>query len=712
MIAVPAAASRPAPAFDSVLVANRGEIACRIIRTLRELGIRSIAVYSDADRDARHVALADLALRIGPASAAESYLSVAAVLDAARRGGAQAIHPGYGFLSENAELAAACADAGIVFVGPSERALEVMGDKIRAKAHVAARGVPVIRGAGEPGMTDAELEAAATEVGFPLIIKPSGGGGGKGMTVVTEPEALAEALAGARRVALKAFGDDTLLLERFIAAPRHIEVQVLADAYGTTVHLGERECSLQRRHQKIIEEAPSPLLDAATRAAIGEAACEVARSVDYAGAGTVEFLVSDAAPDEFFFMEMNTRLQVEHPVTELVTGVDLVEQQLRIAAGERLALPPITVTGHAIEARLYAEDPARGFLPATGTVLALHEPGGEGVRVDSALIEGLEVTADYDPMLAKIIAHGPDRATALARLDAALAETVVLGVPINRAFLRALLADDDVRAGRLDTALIERTPIETPAPDAAALAAAALLEHARRWRVAAEGGTAHASALWSAPSGFRLGEPRPARYVLTAGDGQTVAVLVSGSPEDAAVRVEGGGHPGTATDAGDGARAARLHHDATTLALALDGAVTSFRWARTGDAIWLSRTGADAGASVELRLRDRASLMAEHRASLTRDQGAASPEVRAAMPGAVVALGAATGDRVDAGQPLVTIEAMKMEHAMPAPVAGVVTIAIAIGEQVRQGQIVARIEIESDPAAHPAASAPHEGAPA
>ncbi|HEY5230484.1 MAG TPA: biotin carboxylase N-terminal domain-containing protein, partial [Galbitalea sp.] len=381
--------------LQSVLVANRGEIACRIIRTLRAMGIRSIAVYSDADAGARHVGLADVAVRIGPASAAQSYLNIEALIGAAAQTGATAIHPGYGFLSENAEFARACDAAGIVFVGPPIAAIELMGDKIRAKEHVVARGVPVIAGVGVAGMTDKDLIAAAKTIGYPLLIKPSAGGGGKGMTVVRDAAELPDALVSTRRVATAAFGDDTLLLERYVDRPRHIEVQVLADAHGTVLHLGERECSLQRRHQKIIEEAPSPLLTTQQRERMGAAACEIARSVDYRGAGTVEFLVSDAAPDDFFFMEMNTRLQVEHPVTELVTGIDLVEQQLRIAAGEPLLLTQddIVLTGHAIEARLYSEDPAHDFLPSTGTIGYLCEARGDGIRVDSSLVDGLVVSS-------------------------------------------------------------------------------------------------------------------------------------------------------------------------------------------------------------------------------------------------------------------------------------------------------------------------------
>uniref|UniRef100_UPI002457B532 acetyl-CoA carboxylase biotin carboxylase subunit n=1 Tax=Nocardia farcinica TaxID=37329 RepID=UPI002457B532 len=437
--------------FDTVLVANRGEIAVRVLRTLRALGIRSVAVYSDADAGARHVREADVAVRLGPAPARESYLDIDKVVQAARRTGAEAVHPGYGFLSENAAFAAALAEAGIVFLGPPARAIEIMGDKIAAKSTVSAFGVPVVPGIARPGLTDADLISAAAEIGYPVLVKPSAGGGGKGMRRVDDPADLPAALVSARREAGSAFGDDTLFLERFVTRPRHIEVQILADTHGTVVHLGERECSLQRRHQKVVEEAPSPLLDAGTRARIGAAACDTARSVDYVGAGTVEFIVSADRPDEFFFMEMNTRLQVEHPVTEMVTGIDLVQAQVRIAAGEPLGLSQeqIRLTGHAVEARVYAEDPGRGFLPTGGTVLDLVDPAGPGVRVDSGLRVGTVVGSDYDPMLSKVIAHGPDRAAALARLDRALSGTTVLGVTANIEFLRFLLADEDVRAGRL-----------------------------------------------------------------------------------------------------------------------------------------------------------------------------------------------------------------------------------------------------------------------
>ncbi len=421
-----------APLFDTVLVANRGEIARRVIRTLQRLDIRSVAVFSDADADAPHVREADLAVRIGPAAASASYLDIDAVVAAALSTGAQAVHPGYGFLSENPAFAAACEAAGTVFIGPSTRALDVMGDKIRAREHVAAHGVPIVPGFGAAGLTDREILASAEQAGFPLLIKPAAGGGGKGMQLVGSPAELPEALAAARRIARASFGDDTLLLERVIERPRHIEVQVLADAHGRIVHLGERECTLlQRRHQKVIEEAPSPIVDAVTRERLGSAACAAAASVDYRGAGTVEFLVAAARPDEFFFIEMNARLQVEHPVTELVTGIDLVEQQLRVAAGEPLGLTQddIRMTGHAVEARVYAESPERGFLPSTGEIMFWR--GSDTARVDSAVETGSVITADYDPMIAKVIAWGDDRESALEGLDAALVETVLLGVDSN-----------------------------------------------------------------------------------------------------------------------------------------------------------------------------------------------------------------------------------------------------------------------------------------
>ncbi len=659
------AAPEPVEGFDTVLVANRGEIARRVIRTLRRLGIRSVAVYSDADAEAPHVREADAAHRIGPAPAAQSYLNADAILDAAREAGAQAIHPGYGFLSENADFAAACAAAGIVFIGPDERALDVMGDKIRAKAHVSASGVPVVPGIDATGLSDESIADAAAEIGYPLLIKPSAGGGGKGMQVVRTASDLPEALATARRVASAAFGDDTLLLERLIERPRHIEVQVMADAHGRVIHLGERECTLQRRHQKVIEEAPSPVVDPVTRERLGAAACAAAASVDYRGAGTVEFLVAAARPDEFFFIEMNTRLQVEHPVTELVTGVDLVELQLRVAAGEALPLTQddVRLTGHAIEARVYAETPARGFLPAIGPVLSWMP--APGVRTDSAVESGSTVTSDYDPMIAKVIAWGADRSEALTRLDGALAETVVLGVDTNIAFLRVLLAVPEVASGDMDTGLIDRMPAFVGvAPGDAALRAAARLssnqiDDETSRNAAGLGGQvvsqrrspkSDPSALWRSGSGWRAGSAAvPLTYRFVTDDGVAVSTT---APALASITEEG-----------------------AVAAMDAEG----FVWVHAD------------GLSHRLRPLSRRAAMEARLAAREGEIGASDPQLRAPMPGAVVALHVADGATVSAGDRIVTIEAMKMEHPVIAPHDGVVALDVAVGDQVRRDQALAHV---------------------
>ncbi|MBW0020162.1 MAG: acetyl/propionyl/methylcrotonyl-CoA carboxylase subunit alpha [Mycobacterium sp.] len=651
--------------FDTVLVANRGEIAVRVIRTLRRLGIRSVAVYSDADVGARHVLEADMAVRLGPAAARDSYLNIDRVLDAAAATGAQAIHPGYGFLSENAHFAAACERAGVVFLGPPIRAIEVMGDKITAKNAVSAFDVPVVPGVAKPGLTDDDLVAAADEVGYPVLIKPSAGGGGKGMHLVGVPAQLRAALVTARREAASAFGDDTLFLERFVLRPRHIEVQVLADTQGNVVHLGERECSLQRRHQKVIEEAPSALLDASTRARIGEAACNTARSVAYVGAGTVEFIVSADRPDEFFFMEMNTRLQVEHPVTEAVTGLDLVEWQLRVAAGEKLsfAQDDIELNGHAIEARVYAEDPARGFLPTGGRVLQVVEPSGDGVRVDSSLLGGTVVGSDYDPMLSKVIAWGADREQALTRLDQALAHTAVLGVQTNVEFLRFLLADDRVRAGELDTALLEERLPEfapLPVPDDVLAAGALYVQGvlARRGR----------GDLWAEPSGWRVGGGvAPVRTALrTPLRSETVSVW--GLPEAALVQV------------GDGEiTSASAQLERTRMSVTLDGLRRDYRWAEAERELWIS----DERGTWHLREAE------EHK--IHRAAGERPAEVISPMPGSVIAVQVASGSEVSEGDVVVVVEAMKMEHALAAPISGQVEVLVSVGDQVKVEQVLARL---------------------
>lgn len=651
--------------FDTVLVANRGEIAVRVIRTLRAMGIRSVAVFSDADAGARHVAEADVAVRLGPAPARQSYLSIDALLSAAERTGAQAVHPGYGFLSENAAFAHALDAAGITFIGPPTAAIRTMGDKISAKATVSAAGVPVVPGISRPGLTDDDLIAAAPQIGFPVLVKPSAGGGGKGMRVVHEAGELPSALASARREASSAFGDDTLFLERFVLNPRHIEVQVLADTHGGVVHLGERECSLQRRHQKVMEEAPSPLLDAATRARIGAAACDTARSVAYTGAGTVEFIVSADRPDEFFFMEMNTRLQVEHPVTEMVTGLDLVELQVRIAAGEELPVgqDDIAMHGHAVEARIYAEDPARGFLPTGGTVLTLREPAGRGVRVDSGLAAGTVVGSDYDPMLAKVIAHAEDRTSALRSLDAALADTVVLGLTTNVDFLRFLVADPDVAAGRLDTGLLDRRlPDYAPTPPREDdLIAAAAYRWLTSW-------PAQPESPWAVPSGWRIAHRAPIPIRLRAGD-RTDHVWLTGVPEAATATVENGE-----------TRSLRALLDDSRLDVTIDGLRVEYLVADEGGSIWLATEG-------------RVSVVEEVREEPVRPDDAHSgdAELTSPMPGAVVAVGVEDGAPVTAGTVVVTVEAMKMEHALTAPVDGVAELLVGAGEQVKVGQVLARI---------------------
>ncbi len=471
---------RPTSPFSRILIANRGEIAVRIIRACRELGIETVAVYSEADRDALHVRLADKAVLLGPPPPGESYLQTEAIVQAALESGTLAVHPGYGFLAENADFAQAVAEAGLVFIGPPAEAIRAMGDKAAARTRMAQAGVPVVPGyQGDDGPT--AFRAAAERIGYPVLVKASAGGGGKGMRVVHRPEELDEAVAAARREAEHAFGDPRLILEKYIPRAHHVEFQVLADAHGQVVHLFERECSVQRRYQKIIEETPSPLLDDDLRHRMGQAAVAAARAVGYVNAGTVEFIV-DPETRAYYFLEMNTRLQVEHPITEMVIGLDLVQWQIRIAAGEPFPYhqQALTQHGHAIECRLYAEDPSSGFLPSTGDLLQVRFPQGPGIRVDSGVGPGDTVTHHYDPLLAKIIVHAEDRDAAIRRMDAALRQTVVHGVTTNAAFLRAVLAHPDFRAGKADTRWAERifgdwTPAEPPDPVLAALALSDIL---------------------------------------------------------------------------------------------------------------------------------------------------------------------------------------------------------------------------------------------
>ncbi|MCT2288371.1 ATP-binding protein [Corynebacterium sanguinis] len=646
--------------IDTVLVANRGEIACRIIRTLRAAGVRSVAVYSDADADARHVREADVAVPIGAAPARESYLVAEKILDAAARSGAQAIHPGYGFLSENAEFAKACEDAGIVFIGPPASAIEIMGDKISARAAVEKRGVPTVPGISRPGLSDAELLDAAPGIGFPVLIKPSAGGGGKGMHRVERIEEMAEALTRARREAKGAFGDDTLFVEHFVDTPRHIEVQILADTHGNVIHLAERECSLQRRHQKVIEEAPSPLLDAPTRARIGQAACDAARAVNYVGAGTVEFIVPAARPGDFYFMEMNTRLQVEHPVTEEITGLDLVALQLAVARGEALPLTQddVQLNGHAIEARIYAEDPANGFLPTGGVISRVIEPHGERVRVDSGVSDGAEVTSLYDPMLMKVIAHGADRAQAIERLDAALSNLVITGVGVNTDFNRYLLSIDEVRSGDLDTGLLDRVagayePSETPT-EVLGFAALELRSSTR---------LNERRAAWATADGWRLGASYPYKVRLADELGEHLVSVVEDPTE-----------PGVWVTEVEGREPERIaaRRDVHTSVEGSDVLVS------TPGGTWL------------LSKRDAV------RSAAQKEAGSGTTLV-SPMPGTVIVHSVAEGARVEPGDAVLAVEAMKMEHVLRAEVAGTVAFSCQVGEQVPGGQVLATITPDHDP---------------
>ncbi len=663
--------------FDKVLIANRGEIACRIIRTCRRLGIRTVAVYSEADARAQHVLLADEAWPIGGPRPQESYLRGDAILQVALRSGAQAIHPGYGFLSENADFAEAVAGAGLVFIGPDAASMRKMGSKAGAKDLMAAHGVPVV-----PGYTGADqdaqvLQSEADRIGYPLMIKAAHGGGGKGMRIVHAAADFAAALESCQRESRNAFGRDRVLLERYIATPRHIEFQVFADRAGNTIHLGERECSAQRRYQKVIEESPSPFMTPALRERMGAAAVQAAKAIDYLNAGTVEFIVG--AQGDFYFMEINTRLQVEHPVTELVTGLDLVEWQLRVAAGEALPLQQqdITQSGHAIEVRLYAEDPEKGFLPGSGKLERLILPSAqEGVRIDGGVVEGDTVTIFYDPMIAKLIVHGEDRGTALARLQEALAACEVVGPKSNVEFLEKLVRHPVVVEGRIDTGYLDKHLDEVlpmpQAPDIEAIAlacAACLLVDEAATRSAALASNDPYSP-WAIADGWRLGHAGSRKLCLGWRD---LRIEVSAQGSEGNYRIESEGRRAVVEDA-------RLEGD--WISLKLDGHSRRQR-CRADAARVFSHDG-------------------EQRFSLQRlpafrtdagDSAAGSDRVLAPMPGRIVLIRVSAGDTVVAGQELGVMEAMKMELALKAPSAGVVAeVRVATGDFVEGDAVLVLME--------------------
>jgi 3-methylcrotonyl-CoA carboxylase alpha subunit len=671
--------------LKSLLIANRGEIACRILRTARRLGLRTVAVYSDADRDALHVRLADEAVCIGPAAARESYLDGSRILAAARDTGCEAVHPGYGFLAENAAFARACLDAGIVFVGPPADAIDRMGSKSEARQLMAAARVPVLPGYDEPEQADATLVAAARTLGFPLLIKPTAGGGGKGMRIVRDAAQFAEALSGARREAAKAFSDDRVLLERFVEKGRHVEIQVFADSHGNVVHLFERDCSLQRRHQKVIEEAPAPGLSDATRTAMGAAAVAAAKAVNYCGAGTVEFLYDSG---RFYFLEMNTRLQVEHPVTELITGLDLVEWQLRVASGEKLPLEQkqVRVNGHAVEARLYAEDPERGFLPSTGRITRLRLPVAvDHVRIDAGVEEGDTVTMHYDPMLAKVIAWAPDRAAALERLQQALEATEVEGVRTNARFLWQILGAEPVRTGDVSTRLLESDARLGLGIGADEIADAWLLAASARLHALPgdDTGRAHdAASPWEAGTGFRMNSPAVIRVPLR-------------------LDLQAPGVPAALSDETVQAQWLSMARERGGVNVALHDRQHRVEVLSQSTAEWRGRIdGRPVGARITLE-RDRLIVRrncvrfdfvddtgAEHHVSAEHEG-----HFRAPMPGHVLDVRVAVGQTVAAGAVLMVLEAMKMEHSLTAPwPARVTALHVQAGQRVEEGTDLVQLE--------------------
>jgi 3-methylcrotonyl-CoA carboxylase alpha subunit len=666
--------------FTKILIANRGEIACRVIKTARRMGIATVAVYSEADANARHVRMADEAVLIGPAAARESYLRADKILEVARATGAQAVHPGYGFLSENADFADACAAAGIVFIGPPASAIRAMGSKSAAKALMDRAGVPLTPGYHGDRQDPIFLAGQAELIGYPVLIKASAGGGGKGMRRVDRHEDFAAALASCQREAINAFGDDHVLVEKYVLKPRHIEIQVFGDTQGSCVFLFERDCSVQRRHQKVLEEAPAPGMTPERRAAMGRAAVEAAKAVGYVGAGTVEFIANQDG--SFYFMEMNTRLQVEHPVTEMITGLDLVEWQLRVASGEPLPLAQeqLAIDGHAIEARIYAEDPDKGFLPSTGRLLHLAPPPeSDHVRVDTGVEQGDEITPHYDPMIAKLIVWDQDRTRALARMRAALAQYRVSGVANNVEFLQRLVTAPAFANADLDTGLIEREqavlfPTEREVPQEVwALAALAELQRESR---AAQAGSTPAGAPWSQLDGWRLNASASRTLKFRLGDtAQSIGVSYAAGAHEltfGSQRLLVRGQLGA-----NGTMHAQLGERRVSAAVVITGEKRHVFFEGRSWPLVLVNPLAAFGAGD--------------------DHGGG---LKAPMPGKVIALIAAVGSVVEKGAPLLVLEAMKMEHTISAPSRGTIkAFHFAAGDQVTDGVDLVDFEAAAEPLA-------------
>ncbi|MGY0634522.1 acetyl/propionyl/methylcrotonyl-CoA carboxylase subunit alpha [Luteimonas sp. A478] len=667
--------------FEKILIANRGEIACRVIRTARRMGIRTVAVFSEADADAQHVRLADEAYPIGGPRPQDSYLRADAILEVARRSGAQAIHPGYGFLSENADFAEAVEAAGIAFIGPRAASMRKLGSKAGAKDLMQAAGVPVVPGYAGADQSPQLLAEEAARIGFPLMIKAAHGGGGKGMRIVHDASGFEAALDSCRREAANAFGNDRVLLERYIESPRHIEFQVFGDAHGNLIHLNERECSAQRRYQKVLEESPSPFLTPDARQRMGEAAVQAAGAIDYVNAGTVEFIVAPSG--EFWFMEINARLQVEHPVTEMVTGLDLVEWQLRVAAGEPLPLAQDAIprNGHAIEARLYAEDPEAGFLPASGWLerLSLPEPSN-GVRIDSGVVEGDTVTIFYDPMIAKLIVHADDRPGALARMREALAACTITGPKSNISFLERLVRHPVVTGASIDTSWLDRNPdallpsAEPPSPATVAAAAVTALLLQEQASLAAAASTTEPHSPWTRADGWRLGHAGERLLRLQQG---SVHHEIHASGSDGTYRLRSGGH----THVVEGA--CRQDH---LLLLRLDGEARRFR--------------VD-GTATQVVVHDGTRRLAfDHVPAFQPDTAAESTgdgRIGAPMPGRVVLVRAVVGDTVAEGDELLVMEAMKMELTLRAPRDGTVAeVRAAAGDFVEADAVLVTLEPEAE----------------